>query len=221
MKKRLLKSIPIVFIGICIGCTQKEPSIQLQEPVVLALHEDFASYLEDVTTYTIQGANIQMNSMDAKDVQTTINQAIETCNANIKKDKDGNIIQFTSYYPTILKSDSYITMLARMQSYTYQSDAFLEEVVAYTFDLKTEKLMTNQDILAYKDTDYTTLNRLVSNQILEKEGAFCEGPGLCYPKPNINENSIFYLNTNNEITIFIRKSTGFNHYQFEAMTVKL
>ncbi len=92
--------------------------------------------------------NINIDSVDAKDLQEELNNNMSSIKDSLKKDDEGNVLSCDMINYDYVVTGKYISLNVTMFSYLSNEEQLTKSIVKhYVFDISNGKLLSNRDIL--------------------------------------------------------------------------
>lgn len=170
---------------------------------------------------------VNIDSEDAKKVSEELKNNAKTLESEMVNGEDGTLAKFTSLSAGAMESDHYISILVKRHPFIWQSEGVSPTYQVYVFDKENGNLISQEDMLKKLQlSDEDVVNKL---KAIYKENDYeiC-GTEMaeCYYEPEIYRNdqnmpdTAMYVNDNNDLVVYVRKSFGLG-YTWEPVIVSL
>ena len=131
----------------------EEEIVEEKKSIKILDDKDYIYYtaievLDENNSLEYKTININIDSIDAKDLQEELNNNMSSIQDSLKKDSEGNIISCDMINYEDIVTDKYISLNVTTFSYLKNEEQLTKSIVKhYVFDIENGKLLTNRDIL--------------------------------------------------------------------------
>ena len=132
---------------------KEETKEEVKKSIKILEDKDYIYYsnievLDNENSLEYKTININIDSVDAKELQEELNNNMSSIKDSLKRDDQGNIISCDMISYDYSVTNKYISLSTTLFSYLTNEEQLTKSVVKhYVFDIESGKLLSNRDIL--------------------------------------------------------------------------
>ena len=132
---------------------REEVKVEEKKSIKILEDSDYIYYsnletIDEHNSLEYKTININIDSIDAKELQETLNNNMSTIRDSLIRDENGNVVSCDMISYDYNVTSKYVSLNVTTFSYLQNEEQLTKSIIKhYVFDLESGKLLTNRDIL--------------------------------------------------------------------------